>query len=326
MNELFKNNLDNRAENKLNCSLDPKSVIQLDDKLDENITYDDLNDVLSKIQNNENEYIIVTGGIGDFLTIEYFFSLSQKYNIIFISKQANILKTIMYNYKQPKKYFSLKFNFDIIKKPGFCSSEELFEYFPQLKKIKIVNISEYFLLIENIIQQNKKINIDDIIYNNKINNGIKNKYNIPDNFVLMCPYTEDNRIDCIKCNVIHKKISTCNLTRNFINDDYDSILNFCKKRNLFCLIISPILINIPEKYKIFKIINLSGKTSIFESIEISKMCTYYMGIDSFLTVFLTKIKNSNNIYIKCNNKHGRINKNVYWYPHKNIKLFEIIKV
>jgi hypothetical protein len=311
MNELLKN--------ELNYSLGHRLEHQLED-----ISHDNLNDILSKIENNENKYIIVTGGIGDFLTIEYFFSLSKKYNIIFVSKQSTCLKSLMYSYKLPNKYYSLNFNFELIGKPGFNDSSELLKYFPEFEKIKIVNISNYFLIIKNIITKNKKINTNSIFFNNKINEYIKNKYNIPDNFVLMCPYTEDSRIDCIKCNIIHKQISTCKLTRNFIVDDYVTILNFCKKKYLFCLIISPILINIPEKYNNSKIINLSGKTSLFESIEISKMCTFYMGIDSFLTVILSKIKESNKIYIKCNNNHGRTYKNVYWFPHKDIKLYETI--
>ena len=293
-------------------------------KLEEYNTHDNLNGVLNDIKNNEDNYIVVTGGIGDFLTVDYFFSLSKQYSIIFISKQSKILKKLMYAYKLPNKYYSLDFNFDLINKPGFCSSDELFTYFPVFKNIKIVNISEYFSIIEKMIKQNEKINTNNILINDKINKDIKTKYDIPDVFILVCPYTEDSRIDCIKCHKIHRKISTCKLTRNFIIDDYDTILKLCKTVNLSCVIISPILINIPNEYNNCKILNLSGKTSIFESIEISKMCTFYMGIDSFLSVIVTKIKDSNKIYIKCNNNHGRTHKKIYWFPHKLIKLYETI--
>jgi hypothetical protein len=295
-------------------------------KKPEHIFDDTLEYILKRIENNENKYIIITGGIGDFLTIEYFFSFSLKYDIIFITKQSNLLKKLMYAYKLPNKYYSLKFDFDLIKKPGFDNSDELLFYFPEFKKIKIVNICDYFEIIKNIIQKNQKININILFFNNKINEIVKKKYNLPDKFILVYPYTEDNRIDCTKCNKIHKQISTCKLTRNFILDDYITILNYCKNKNLSCVIISHIQINIPKEFNICDIINLSDKTSLFESIEISKMSTFYMGIDSFLSVLISKIKNFNNIYIKCNNKHARINKNVYWFPHKNINLYEIIKI
>ena len=70
---------------------------------------------------------------------------------------------------------------------------------------------------------------------------------------------------------------------------------------------------LPDKIK-DSFINLSGKTSIEESIEILKACNGYIGIDSFLSVFATKIFDKNNVIIKCYNKHGDIWKNVYWYP------------
>ena len=47
-------------------------------------------------------FIVVTGGIGDFLTINYFLSFGYKTNIIFISKQSLKLKHL-FSYYYPEK-------------------------------------------------------------------------------------------------------------------------------------------------------------------------------------------------------------------------------
>ena len=192
------------------------------------MNYDSISTVYNDIViYGKDNFIIVTGGIGDFLTVNYFLLYGKQKNIIFISNQSLNLKKIFAFYYPEKKNYAIYFNFSLIGKPGFTTNEELLSFFPTLKNINALYISEYFPLIRNnfLTIQNNKI-LTEIVKNN-----IRDVFNIPEIFAIINPYTEDKRINCINCNVIHKGIcSSCNLTRNFVYEDYINIFNFLKKK------------------------------------------------------------------------------------------------
>jgi hypothetical protein len=288
--------------------------------------YDDIKNVLLDIYAiGKDKFVIITGGIGDFLTIDYFFSFSEKHNIIFITTQSLKLKTILQFYNKTNKFYSLNFAFSLIGKPGFDNTDEMLDFFPELKNIKTINISEYFPLIRNLINS-KKVTGYNMFLNKTIIN-IKKKFNIPDRFALIHPYTEDNRIHCIKCKKVHKGIQKCGLTRNFVDKDYSNIFNFLKKQNIIGVIISIKPIIIPNIYEGIQIINLSyNMIDIIDCIELTKQCNYFFGVDSVFSVIASRILPCQNIYIKCNNKHGDIYKELYWYPFKNINYGPFINI
>jgi hypothetical protein len=208
-------------------------------------------------------------------------------------------------------------------RPGFENNRELSIFFPQFKDIKKVNILEHFPLIKKIINTKKIIN-NSIIFNS-ISNNVQEKFNIPKKYAILNPFTEDNRVDCIHCNFIHRGINKCGLTRNFIHTDYINIFKFLKEKNITGVIISIKPIHLKEEFKDINIINLSlNKLYIVHCIELVKKCTYFFGIDSFFSVIASKILPSNNIYVKCNNSNGYNNKDIYWYPNKNINLQRFI--
>ena len=271
----------------------------------------------------KDNFIVVTGGIGDFLTINYFLSYGDQKNIIFISKQSLKLKKIFTFYYPEKKFYAIYFNFSSIGKPGFTNNKELLKFYPKLNIINSVHISDYFPLIRNykLTIQNNKI-LTEIVKNN-----IRNVFNIPEIFAIINPYTEDNRINCINCNIIHKNINSCKLTRNFIYKDYINIFNFLKKKKITGVIISVVPITIPNEFENIRVINLSlTKMDIIDCIELVKQCSYFFGIDSFFSVIASKLLPSNNIYVKCNNNHGHNNKDIYWFPNKNIILQSFINI
>ena len=289
-------------------------------------THNSLMEILSDIvEFGKNNFIIVTGGIGDFLTVDYFFLYTYKKNIIFISKQSLKLRNVLNFYKKKdKNFYSLYYDFSLINKPGFDNSDELINVFPFFKNINIVNISEQFQLIRKIIKTKKNINNNFIINNNLIKD-IKEKFNIPEIFAIINPYTEDNRIHCINCNFIHKGLQSCGLTRNFISTDYVNIFKFLEEKNITGVIISIQPIYLKDSFENINIINLSlSKLDIIDCIELVKQCTYFFGVDSFFSVIASKILHHNNIYVKCNNNHGHNYKDIYWYPNKNINLQSLI--
>lgn len=292
--------------------------------------HDTIKTLLSDVvKYGKQNFIIFTGGIGDFLTIDIFFLFSKYKNIIFISNQSLLLKKILYFYKDKintNKYYSLYFNFSLIQKPGFNTTNELLKYFPILKNINIINISDYFPIIRKINLTNNLNMKNSNIFFKKVENNIKDNFHIPEKFALINPYTEDNKINCIECKYLHTKNNSCRLTRNFISEDYLNIINFLKKNNITGVIISIKSIYIPIVCSEVEIINLSNKLKIEECIELVKKCNYFFGIDGAFSVIASKILPPNNIYVKCNNKNGYDNKDIYWYPNKNINLQRFITI
>jgi hypothetical protein len=143
---------------------------------------------------------------------------------------------------------------------------------------------------------------------------------LPDNLVFISPFTEDNRVNCIKCKEIHTFLNknNCLLTRNFLHIDYLNTINFLKNNNLVGVIISSNNIVIPEDLDFDEnlLINLSSKTTLLESIEILKISKIYVGIDGLFSIVASKIFTSNNIFIKANNRHLYDNKDIYYFPKK----------
>ena len=282
----------------------------------------------NETQEEKDKYIIITGGIGDFLALDHMFKFSENNNIIFICKQGKILKKLFEEIPfLQNKYFYIDFDFDnILKKPGFNGKNELYEFIPQIKKyfynIKVIDIGEYFQIFTK--------NIDSMIsnynqYYNKIMQSIilpdiKIKFNLPKTYAIICPYTEDNRIWCVNCKHIHEEVKYCDLTRNFSKLDFENTIKFLKNNNIIGVLISLKAIDIKHK----NIINLSTKTTLLESIEITKQAKYYIGVDTFLATITTRIIKEKNIIIKCNNNHGINYKKIYWFPYLNLKLFTFI--
>jgi ADP-heptose:LPS heptosyltransferase len=262
--------------------------------------------------------------------LDYIYKFSILNNIIFISSQSlklrNLLKQIPY---LKNEYYALYFDFKSINKPGFDNDQDLFKYFPLLNNnhIKIINISDYFPIIErnNLLTFDK---LGCVISNKIIIEDIKLKFNLPDNLVFIAPFTEDNRIDCIRCNKIHtfSNKKNCKLTRNFIDYDYLNTIDFLKNNNLIGVIISSTHIDIPSDVDKKLFINLSKSTTLLEAIEILKISKYYIGIDSLFSIIASKILGKNNIFIKSNNKHLYKWKHVYYLPNSvNISSFITFK-
>jgi len=300
-----------------------KSLYLASSNKEDNIDYDDLSYVLNEIEKKGNtKFIIVLGGIGDFITMDNILSLSSKFNVIFISKQSICLKKLLDYYQPEFSHYAVYFNFSVINKPGFNSETEFLTYFDPLKNIAIYDIGDIFNIIKNISKNTPNTILNSFIFN-KNDENIVNKYNLPKNYAIIVPYTEDNRIDCNNCNRQHTEITECKLTRNFIHEDYENIFNFLEKKNIIGVVISSKELSIINSFA-NRMINLSGKTSLIDSFEIAKKSSYYLGIDSFLSIICAKILDADKIYIKCNNKHGINNKNIYFYPKYDLKLYDII--
>ena len=289
--------------------------------------YDNVNDIIKYMKQNKNKkYSFVICGVGDFICIDYFLQL-KNIHFIFVSKSSLLLKSLLMKAENTNKsnikHFAVYFDFNILNRPGFSDKNEMFKCLPYLQilnkinKINLVDITLFKHIEQNIISC--KPNVVTLNKNNIFLNttycDIKTKFNLPDNIMLVCPYTQDNRIDCILCGKLHTETNSCTATRNFTINDYYNTESILKKNKMVGVIVTDGQTILPNKIK-DSFIDLSGQTSIEESIEILKACHGYIGIDSFLSVFATKIFDNNNIVIKCYNKHGDVWKYLYWYPFK----------
>jgi ADP-heptose:LPS heptosyltransferase len=100
---------------------------------------------------------------------------------------------------------------------------------------------------------------------------------------------------------------------------------YLKNNNIKGILIGVNHITVDNQYNDY-VINLSGKLTIRETIDITKHSSYYFGIDSFLSVIASKILGDKFIFMKCNNDHAHKHKNIYWYPNKFIKLRRFIEL
>ena len=289
-------------------------------------TYDNVNDVINYVKLNKNKkYAFVICGVGDFICIDYFLKFKD-IHFIFASKSSLLLKTLLMETEKNDKndrclqHFAVYFNFDILNRPGFNDVNEMFQRLPYLKllnKISQINVVDIklFKYIQNIINCNPKI--EALNKNNRFLNktycDVKKKFNLPENIMLICPYTQDNRVQCILCDKMHTETNNCIATRNFTIKDYYNTESILKSNKMIGVIVTDVESILPDEIK-DSFINLSGKTSIEESIEILKACHGYIGIDSFLSIIATKIFTSNDVIIKSNNKHAYNWGKVYWYP------------
>ena len=298
-------------------------------------TYDNVNDIINYMKLNKNKkYAFVICGVGDFICIDYFLNFKD-IHFIFASKSSLLLKTLLMETEKNDKndrclqHFAVYFNFDILNRPGFNDVNEMFQRLPYLKllnKISQINVVDIklFKYIQNIINCNPKI--EALNKNNRFLNktycDVKKKFNLPENIMLICPYTQDNRVQCILCDKMHTETNNCIATRNFTIKDYYNTESILKSNKMIGVIVTDVESILPDEIK-DSFINLSGKTSIEESIEILKACHGYIGIDSFLSIIATKIFTSNDVIIKSNNKHAYNWGKVYWYPFTS-KLNSII--
>lgn len=65
------------------------------------------------------------------------------------------------------------------------------------------------------------------------------------------------------------------------------------------------------------VIDLRGKTTLAESIEILKAANGYVGIDSWLSILAAQLFPAEALLIRVVNSHALQNRSTYWAPHKS---------
>jgi ADP-heptose:LPS heptosyltransferase len=250
--------------------------------------------------------ILLTGGIGDVLALECFFS----------NKERNELKRIYYATKASKPLMEV---FDKLK-PVFPSLEhqqsiwddfeELFAFHDKSEvSQQFDNLPDDWPMVVDWSVNSKFNQIDEGLYEYNGSSLLKtklaevSKFNLPEVYLVLAPTSENN-----------KKRSH----RNFTSYEWAETLRYLDKYGLKGVLLGTSELGF-EKGDL--VIDLTGKTTMSESLEILKGAKGYIGIDSSLSVLAAKLFDEH-LMVKSFSQHLWTWKHIYYAPKKT---FDFIK-
>ena len=249
--------------------------------------------------------ILITGSVGDAITIESLMTNDERQNInhIFYATRASMpcieLFANLPTFPNLKIQTLLWKNFTNIF--AFNSKEHLIDkmcaYQPNELQITIKKLTSHLedWSISKIFDKRRKYSYSSFV---RLNLANINKFNIPENYYCICPYSGNDKR---------------NPYRDYNKLDWDNTINILKSREMRGVVINKGDEYIPENQIL---LNLNAKTTIREAIEILKKAKGYIGIDTAFAVIAAKIFNSPNIIIKSINDHCYRCANFYFAPQE----------
>lgn len=241
--------------------------------------------------------ILITGAIGDFITVESFVPESQ-------------VKKIKKVYLATPKHKSLVELFKLLPNWKNIETEVLYDDWTKIPYIE--NKVHLGNILENKPKNWDKI-IDysiftifkpDLLSKFKGSSFIKNtvsdiKQNLPDKFIVIAPNS-----------VMRSQSARKDIDQN----EWKNISNYLSQTDQYAVVlgVKEDTYNVPSHYRIK---NLMGLTSIEESIEILKKANGFIGIDSFLSVLAAQLFDREKILIKSFSIHVMFSKTYYYAPH-----------
>lgn len=253
------------------------------------------------VETNRKE-IFITGGIGDVIALESFFSSVFRENLNTIYYGTNKQQPIQSLFETIPNYPNL-INHVVVWKDfsNFWCFFGKEDYLHKATREKIhIPYGVYNAEDFSISRKFHDLNIKS--YNNSsfILFELANidKFSLPQDYVCICPYSTDKRTRI----------------RDFNHLDWKGTLNYLKRNELKGVILNIGNDRIPEDKHL---INLNNQTTLIESIEILKKSKGYIGVDSSLSVLATKLFSDSDIFIKSNNQHLYRWKHVYYAPKTN---------
>jgi len=288
--------------------------------------------MLSHCNKSFTSDILITGGIGDFLTIESFFTQEEENirNVFYATRAQKEISELFdalpnYNIKQHINYFD-EFN---SKLPTIWDINHL----NKITKSKLdPTVHDYSIKVKfNEIRSNQyKHHNGSSFLKYELVKDIKSKFNLPSNYIVVHP--------CSRAS--YRKLSQRELTPfewRFLLAETPGVSS-CGKTGLFKDTLADfrllggtsqqkiVVLNTWPDYQIpnnKNIIDLTNKTTLIESIEILKNSNGYFGIDSALSVLAAKLFGSDQLYIRHFGRSKKFhlwrNIDVYYYPHKSLE-------
>lgn len=239
------------------------------------------------------EEILITGSIGDWLTVQYFLPNLNIKRIYLATQSTPILQDLL---------------------PLFYPKAEIIEiYNDWTTKISIKNKDELTALISipGGWDRVKDLSID--VFFPEVNQGYwkyekscplftfkeESRHILPEKYVVIMPESEHKYWD-----------------RDFNKEDWQNTKIFLEKNDLKGVILNS------EKIKCSKeFINLSGKTTFLETLDILEKGIGYIGIDSCLSVIAAKLPYKY-FKLKTNNKYLIEWKHIYYAPKRDFRFIQ----
>ena len=257
--------------------------------------------------------VFISGGIGDVIAVESFLSDEEKENLTTIFYATNKRPFLEELFKSTTSFPNLKNHInvweDFSKFWCFYSVEDFIKKcrdcrVPFNSKIHLSKDLSILKVFEEIKLGTLKYNESSFLKNQLID---VNAYNLPQNYLVILPYSTDKRIR----------------NRDFDSNDWEAILMTLKESGMKGIVINSEKEPIPESDLL---IDLSQKTSLIQAIEILKTSRGYFGIDSWMSVLAAKLFDYPNLQIKSHNEHCYSNSPFYYAPKTNFNfLVEQIK-
>lgn len=285
--------------------------------------------------------ILLTGGIGDVIALESFFSDEQRQSLESIYYATRAHKTIRQIFEALPNYPSLKRHViiweDFSRVFAFHSKNELVEHInPQQGsteqdwQARISRYQRWMSLLEPVADFSISMRFPQCnCYFRPYNGSSLLKHKIADIFRFCLPGSDEfllkerhriahlmtlgnlpNPVEFIivcPCTINDRRDSG----RDFKDYDWEFLKAYLTKRRCFGVILNIGDDPVPEHPLL---INLTNKTSFLESVEILKKASGYIGIDSSLSVLAAKVFSPPHLAIKSNNNHCYIWSAVYYAP------------
>lgn len=243
-------------------------------------------ELVRKFKNKKTEFnkVLITGGIGDWFTIQSFLPLKTEIKKIYFATRAFDILCPYISFFYPKVEMISLWNDWRIRDCWYQKAE--FDDIPEdWEEVKDLSILRFFPEVRQGIWKYQGLKLLDTNIN----------FDLPEKFITVVPDSGNKYGD-----------------RDFNENDWKELINFLNKNDLFGVVLrksrNPI-----KKHD--KIIDLSNITDLKESLAIMQKSIGYVGIDSCLSVIATKL-DYKILIIKTNNKHLMDYKDVYYIPKK----------
>ena len=302
----------NLSNNKISDEKLPNENISSQKSFDEKINKKTMSD--NKERNFYNA-ISISYAVGDFIAFESFLTDTEKINlkeIIFLSSPNTmnvhldlIKKSNFYNMNNTKLTFLGKPN------PSF---EKRYQILNNYISQELVGKKYQVLIDHNFYDNNKKYKL--LIENENIKNysfakqKLANiiKFGLPDKYIAICAW-----------GIKQKR-------KEFDLNDWEEVFKILQKHNIKGVLINDQVWYCQKSWYFNKvstnehIIDLTGKTTIFEAMEIVKNAKGFLGYDGLLSIIATQSLAEDSIMIKAKDESGAVRRFNYFYSNlKNIK-------
>jgi hypothetical protein len=241
--------------------------------------------------------ILLTGGLGDVLAIEAFFSdglRNKLQTICYATHKSNLIQTCFKavpTYKAvPLVVWSDFTNFWCF----YNKAEVQAKLGPKRAPVEFYMAQDYSI---NVVFP--RIRKGDLAYNGSsfVNHTLADISHLalPGRYLTVAPYSSDKR----------------NSERDFKEADWNDLLRYARLHGLPLVVLNDKQEKVPTDPLVT---DLSGKTSVVQALEVLKKGCGYVGIDSSVSVIAAKVFTKDRLAVRSRNAHCYSNQDIYYAP------------